>query len=75
MRFLSTRDQFFPRDDPRAPIRKPSDATLRMDNALTATVNKYMVVILNVMLINDERASTRLQVKEMLSLGLSYTLF
>ena len=58
-----------------SPIRKPSDATLRMDNALTATVNKYMVVILNVMLINDERASTRLQVKEMLSLGLSYTLF
>jgi hypothetical protein len=58
-----------------APIRKPSDATLRMDNALTATINKYMVVILNVMLINDERASTRLQVKEMLSLGLSYTLF
>lgn len=58
-----------------SPIRKPSDATLRMDNALTATINKYMVVIVNVMLINDERASTRLQVKEMLSLGLSYTLF
>lgn len=58
-----------------SPIRKPSDATLRMDNALTATINKYMVVILNVMLINDERASTRLQVKEMLSIGLSYTLF
>lgn len=58
-----------------SPIRKPSDATLRMDNALTATINKYMVVILNVMLINDERASTRLQVKEMLSLGLSYALF
>jgi hypothetical protein len=34
-----------------------------------------MVVILNVMLINDERSSTRLQVKEMLSLGISYTLF
>ncbi len=58
-----------------SPIRKPSDATLRMDNALTATINKYMVVILNVLLINDERSSTRLQVKEMLSLGLSYTLF
>jgi hypothetical protein len=58
-----------------SPIRKPSDATLRMDNALTAAVNKYMVVILNVMLINDERSSTRLQVKEMLSLGISYTLF
>jgi hypothetical protein len=58
-----------------SPIRKPSDATLRMDNALTATVSKYIVVLLNVMLINDERASTRLQVKEMLSIGLSYTLF
>jgi hypothetical protein len=58
-----------------SPIRKPSDATLRMDNSLTVAVNKYMVVILNVMLINDERSSTRLQVKELLSLGVSYTLF
>jgi hypothetical protein len=58
-----------------SPIRKPSDATLRMDNALTASVSKYIVVILNVQLINDERATTRLQVKEILSLGLSFTLF
>jgi hypothetical protein len=58
-----------------APIKKPSDATLRMDNTLTASVSKYVVVILNVQLINDERASTRLQVKEVLSLGLTYTLF
>jgi hypothetical protein len=58
-----------------SPIRKPSDATMRMDNTVTASINKYMVVILNLLLINDERASTRLQVKEVMSIGLTYTLF
>ncbi|MBF8296182.1 MAG: hypothetical protein HW389_2727 [Bacteroidetes bacterium] len=58
-----------------SPVRKPSDATLRMDNTITATVNKYLVVMLNVFLINDERATTRLQVKEVLSVGFSYALF
>lgn len=58
-----------------APIRKPSDATMRMDNTLSASINKYMVVILNLLLINDERASTRLQVKEVMSIGLTYTIF
>ncbi|MDP2883718.1 MAG: hypothetical protein Q8P51_01690 [Ignavibacteria bacterium] len=45
-----------------------------MDNTLTANVSKYVVVILNVQLINDVKASTRLQRKEILALGLSYTL-
>ena len=47
----------------------------RMDNTLTANVSKYVVVILNVQIINDKQVSTRTQVKEVLALGLSYTLF
>ncbi len=58
-----------------SPIKKLSEVTLRMDNTITANVSKYIVVILNVQLINDERATTRTQVKEVLSMGLSYTLF
>jgi hypothetical protein len=58
-----------------SPIRKLKEVTMRMDNTLTANVSKYVVVILNVQLINDVNASTRMQVKEVLALGLSYTLF
>ncbi|HTY35756.1 MAG TPA: DUF3078 domain-containing protein [Bacteroidota bacterium] len=58
-----------------APIKQVSDMTMRMDNTVTANVSKYVVVILNVQLINDSKASTRMQEKEVLSLGLSYTLF
>lgn len=58
-----------------APVRRISEVTMRMDNTLTANVSKYVVVILNVQLINDVKASTRLQEKEVLALGLSYTLF
>jgi len=58
-----------------SPIRKLKEVTLRMDNTLTANVSKYVVVILNVQLINDVNATTRLQEKEVLALGLTYTLF
>jgi hypothetical protein len=58
-----------------APIKNFKQMTMRMDNTLTANVSKYVVVILNVQLINDANASTRLQEKEVLALGLSYTLF
>ena len=58
-----------------APIKNFQLVTMRMDNTLTANVSKYVVVILNVQLINDANASTRMQEKEVLALGLSYTLF
>jgi hypothetical protein len=58
-----------------SPIRKPSNVAMRMDNTVIANVSKYVVVILSVQLINDVNASTRLQVKEVLALGLTYTLF
>ena len=47
----------------------------RMDNTLTANVSKYVVVILNVQIINDKQVTARTQVKEVLALGLSFTLF
>ncbi|MCX6134480.1 MAG: DUF3078 domain-containing protein [Ignavibacteriales bacterium] len=58
-----------------APIKDFQQVTMRMDNTLTANVSKYVVVILNIQLINDSKASSRLQAKEVLALGLSYTLF
>ena len=58
-----------------APLRKIREVTMRMDNTLTASVSKYVVVILNVQLINDPNTSTRTQEKEVLALGLTFTLF
>jgi hypothetical protein len=58
-----------------SPIRKFSEVTLRMDNTVTVNIAKYIVVLLNVQLINDINATTRTQVKEVLALGLTYTLF
>ena len=58
-----------------APVRKLSEVTMRMDNTLTANVSKYIVVIVNLQLINDVNATSRLQEKEVLAIGLSYTLF
>lgn len=58
-----------------APVRKLSEVTMRMDNTVTANVSKYIVVIVNVQLINDVNATSRLQEKEVLAIGLTYTVF
>lgn len=58
-----------------APVRKISEMTMRMDNSIMINVAKYFVVVVNVQLINDLNASTRTQVKEVLAVGLTYTLF
>jgi hypothetical protein len=58
-----------------APVRKLSEVTMRMDNTVTANVSKYIVVIVNVQLINDVNATSRLQEKEVLAIGLTYTIF
>ena len=58
-----------------APARKIREVTMRMDNTLSANVSKYVAVILNVQLINDPNTSTRLQEKEVLALGLTFTIF
>jgi hypothetical protein len=50
------------------------EVVIRLDNSLTAKVNKYVNVILNVQLINERRINPRTQVKETMAIGLSYTI-
>lgn len=47
---------------------------VRSDNSLSAKVNKFISVIVNVQFINDRRSSTRTQIKETLGLGITFTL-
>jgi hypothetical protein len=48
--------------------------TIRSDNTLSAKVNKYLSVNLDVQLINDPSVQARTQVKQTLALGFSYSL-
>jgi hypothetical protein len=48
--------------------------TVRSDNALSAKVNKYITTNLTLTLIDNPRVSPYTQMKQVLSLGLSYTL-
>ena len=48
---------------------------VRWDNTITAKVNKYVSVNLNVLVIYDVSESLKTQIKEALQLGISYTLF
>jgi hypothetical protein len=50
------------------------EVIVRADNSVSAKVGKFVSVILNMQIINDRRVTPRTQVKETLSLGLSYTL-
>ncbi len=56
-----------------AAFKKLDQVIVRSDNSITAKVNKYISVILNVQFINDQNVTTRTQVKETLGLGLTYT--
>jgi hypothetical protein len=56
-----------------APLKAMDETTVRSDNTLAARVNKYVTVNLNVQLLNDKASSPRTQIKEALTLGLSYT--
>jgi hypothetical protein len=57
-----------------APFKTLDEIVVRSDNTLLAKVNKYVTVILNVLLINEKRITPRTQIKETLAIGLSYTL-
>jgi len=57
-----------------APFKTLDRMIVRSDNVISAKVNEYIVTTLSVQLINDVTASPRTQVKEVLALGLSYTL-
>lgn len=48
---------------------------VRWDNSLTGKVNDYINVSLNVLLIHEIAQSRRTQMKEVLAVGLSYTIF
>jgi hypothetical protein len=50
------------------------EVIIRADNTISAKINKFISVILNMQIINDRRVTPRTQIKETLSMGLSYTL-
>lgn len=58
-----------------APFSTLDEVVVRGDNTLTAKVTKYVIVTFNVQFINEKKISPRTQLKEALSMGLSYTLF
>jgi hypothetical protein len=57
-----------------APLKDFNHMTIRSDNTLSAKVNKYLSVNLDVQLINDPSVQARTQVKQTLALGFSYSL-
>ncbi|ROL62396.1 DUF3078 domain-containing protein [Bacteroidetes/Chlorobi group bacterium ChocPot_Mid] len=48
---------------------------VRWDNTISAQVNKYIVVNLNLLAIYEKNQSLRTQIKEALQIGITYTLF
>ena len=58
-----------------APFKTFTTMTMRWDNSLTAKVSKYINVTLGLLAINDPGVTPRTQIKEGLSLGLTYSVF
>jgi hypothetical protein len=67
MRFTSKLELFLPFSDTHL-------LTVRSDNAISAKVNKYVTTNLTLTLISDPKVSPYTQMKQVLSLGLSYTI-
>jgi len=57
-----------------APVNNFDRTTVRSDNTLSAKVNKYLSMNLNIYLLSDPQIQARTQIKQTLALGLSYTL-
>jgi hypothetical protein len=57
-----------------APLKHFDRMTVRSDNTLSAKVNKFLSMNLNVQLLNDPQVQARTQIKQTLALGFSYTL-
>ncbi len=57
------------------PVNHLDRIVVRSDNMLTAKVSKYIVVSLNLVLINDVQVTPRTQAKQMLALGVNYSIF
>lgn len=58
-----------------APFKTMDVITVRSDNVLAMKVNKYIVTNLGVQLINERAITPKTQIKEGLSIGLTYALF
>jgi len=67
MQFKSTLELF-------APFKTFNEVVVRSDNTISAKVNEYINVGLNVLLVNDVTVSRRTQIKQVLAIGFSYTL-
>ena len=57
-----------------APFKTLDEVVVRSDNTISAKVNKYVTVGFNVLLVNDVTATRKTQIKQVLAIGLSYTL-
>lgn len=57
-----------------APFEELDRIIVRSDNIIAMKVNKYVTANFNLVLINDVNVSARTQIKETLSIGLSYTI-
>jgi len=57
-----------------APVNHFDRTTVRSDNTLSAKVNKYLSMNLNIYLLSDPQIQARTQIKQTLALGFSYTL-
>jgi Protein of unknown function (DUF3078) len=57
-----------------APVMHFNRTSVRSDNTLSAKVNKFLAMNLNVCLINDPQVQTRTQIKQTLALGFNYIL-
>jgi len=55
------------------PFKRMDEVVIRNDNTVTAKVSKYLIVMLNVQLVNEKAVTPRTQYKEVLSFGFSYT--
>ncbi len=57
-----------------APFKTLDEIIVRNDNTILAKVNNYVNASFNIVLINDVTVTRRTQIKQLLAIGLSYTL-
>ena len=56
-------------------FKQMDEVIMRNTTSLAAKVGKYVIVVLNVQLINEKQITPRTQVKQTLGIGVSYTVF
>jgi hypothetical protein len=58
-----------------APLKTLDEVIVRDNLAVTAKVGKYITTVFNLQLINERRMTPRTQIKETISMGISYAIF